>query len=211
MNKEERTEADKNKEKLDFEKMQFLHKKSEENINPEEFDVSSEKEKAEEKHEEIDWNYEDFEGEETKPIKKERKNESKDEYQEDLENYEEFINPIPDVEESDTQKNYFDDWDYKNPEKIALEKQKKEEKKKERQRRKKEREDVINAFLKKVSDIVHDKNFWIKVVLIIAILAMFITVFAAVFVGKSSGGEQVIEIPDNGEETANTLLRILTK
>lgn len=208
LNNKEREESKTKEANLDFEKVQLLQKTQKDGENPEEFDFSTEKKIKNDF--EVEEDFESFEVEEKK-VEKKKTFESKDEFQEDLENYEEVFDSTPEIEEGETQKNYFDDWDYKNSEKKALEEQRKKERKEKRLLKKEERKRAADAFLQKISDVLHDKKFWIRVILCLVILAMFISVFVAVFAGRGDGGEQIVEIPGNQEEMGEVITNLMLK
>lgn len=204
LDKIERDENLKKRDTLDYESVQLIKKKEKENVDYESFDVEDKKVDKETK---IEGNYEDFEDFDRVPTikieKEENKAESKDEYEEDLENYEEFEPSPVEVEEGETQKNYFDDWDFKNPEKIEAELAKKEEKRQRKETRKKERQEKYDAFCLKMQKVLKSRAFWTKIIIVLLAAVLFITVFTAIFasgnLNSGGGGGEIEVVPDTTE------------
>lgn len=205
LDKIERDENLKKRDVLDYESVQLIKKKEKENVDYESFDVEDKKVDKETK---IEGNYEDFEDFDRVPTikieKEENKVKSKDEYEEDLENYEEFEPSPIEVEEGETQKNYFDDWDFHNPEKIEAEMAKKEEKRQRKEARKKERQEKYDAFCLKMQKVLKNRAFWTKIIIALLAAVLFVTVFAAIFTSKNlnsgnSGGGEIEVVPDTTE------------
>ena len=199
LQQKDKGKIDEKLQKFDLEEVQLLHKKEQENIdNPEEFEISEEQREKKETTD-FEGEYDDFDFGLDSPKNANKKEiVSKDEFDEDLEDYEEIdrIEYEPLVEEGEKQKEYFDDWDYKNPEKVELEKQRKEQRKKDAAVRKAERQKSLDDFGKKCKSILKSGSFWTKVLIALLTAVMFITVFAAIFANKQSENTEPIQIPD---------------